>query len=140
MATASKSAPAKKALESLKADLIHHLSITLGRNDLTVSDRYRSLALAQTIRDRLMVHLTQAAYYDADCRRAYYLSLEFLMGRAMGNAIINLDCLDVIKNATAAGASFEDLIEEEADAGLGNGGLADSPPALWIAAPPCNRR
>ena len=126
MATAAKPASSKKALDTLKADLIHHLSITLGRNDLSISNRYRSLALAQTIRDRLMVHWknTQAAYYDADCRRAYYLSLEFLMGRAMGNAVINLECLDVVKKAVSAvGASFEELIDEEADAGLGNGGL-----------------
>ncbi|TVR46375.1 MAG: glycogen/starch/alpha-glucan phosphorylase, partial [Planctomycetota bacterium] len=89
-------------------------------------DRYRALALAQTLRDRLMVHWknTHAAYYQADCRRAYYLSLEFLMGRAMGNAIINLDCLQVIKEAVSAvGVKLEDLIEQEQDAGLGNGGL-----------------
>ena len=122
----SASAKAVNNLDALKADLIHHLSITLGRDELSVNCRYRALALAQTLRDRLMVHWknTQAAYHDKDCRRAYYMSLEFLMGRAMGNAVINLNCLEVIKEAVnAVGASFEDLVEEEPDAGLGNGGL-----------------
>lgn len=110
----------------LKEDLIHHLSITLGRDQHSANSRYRALALAQTIRDRLMVHWknTHAAYYQKDCRRAYYISLEFLMGRAMGNAIINLECLNAVREALGElDLALEDLIEEEQDAGLGNGGL-----------------
>jgi glycogen phosphorylase len=78
------------------------------------------------VRDRLMERWknTHAAYYQSDCKRGYYLSMEFLMGRAMGNALLNLELDEVTREALSdLGMKLEDLAEEEADAGLGNGGL-----------------
>ncbi|MEQ1527193.1 MAG: glycogen/starch/alpha-glucan phosphorylase, partial [Gallionella sp.] len=67
---------------------------------------------------------TQYAYNEQDCKRTYYLSLEFLMGRAMGNALLNLEVESSIPSAlNKLGLAFEEIIDQENDAGLGNGGL-----------------
>jgi glycogen phosphorylase len=110
----------------LRDDIFRHLSYTLGRDSHSASNRYRYAATALAVRDRLMERwkATHAAYYHADCRRGYYLSLEFLMGRALGNALLNLGLPDEAEKALRGlGQSLEDMVEEEADAGLGNGGL-----------------
>jgi starch phosphorylase len=57
-------------------------------------------------------------------RRVHYLSMEFLMGRALGNAVAALGLDDALREATAAaGVALPDMLEREADAALGNGGL-----------------
>lgn len=91
-----------------------------------ISSHYFYTALAMTLRDRLFNRMkhTKHTYAEAKCKQAYYLSMEFLMGRAMGNAALNLG---LEKETTQAlnelGLNFEELIEMEHDAGLGNGGL-----------------
>src|SRR5262245_10719461 len=83
-------------------------------------------ALAFAVRDRLMERWfrTQSAYYTADVKRVYYLSLEFLMGRALVNNIVNLRARDAYTDALRQlGYDLEALQEREWDAGLGNGGL-----------------
>jgi glycogen phosphorylase len=136
---AAKTAPAKAKVATRKlaaalgmdvpafeSDIIRHLSYTLGRDEHAVSNRYRYTATVLAVRDRLMERwkATHAAYYQADCKRGYYLSLEFLMGRAFGNALLNLG---ITREVAAAlhdlGAELETLASEEPDAGLGNGGL-----------------
>ena len=110
---------------SLRHDYKRHLSYTLGR-DRETSNAYRYLALALALRDRLMERwkATHAAYYSQDCRRTYYLSMEYLMGRTMQNAALNLGIDDsVAKVFQDLGVELEDLYEQEPDAALGNGGL-----------------
>lgn len=112
--------------KALAEDFRRHLEYSLGRDRWSDSRAYRYQALALAVRDRLMERwkATHAAYYDQDCRRAYYLSLEFLMGRAMHNALLNLDIEGAISEALEElGLDWTDLGEEEPDAGLGNGGL-----------------
>jgi starch phosphorylase len=59
-----------------------------------------------------------------DPKRVYYLSLEFLLGRSLDNALLNLDVKGLYRDALKQlGFRIEDLIEEEVDAALGNGGL-----------------
>src|SRR5580692_761348 len=72
-------------------DFRHHYSYHLGRDKFCRSPRYHYKALAFTVRERLMERWksTRYAYLDADCKSCYYLSLEFLMGRALGNAMLN---------------------------------------------------
>ncbi len=87
-------------------------------------DVYRALAYA--VRDRLMERWfrTQSRYYKADVKRVYYLSLEFLLGRALVNNVINLGARDACSAAMRRlGYDLEALHEQEWDAGLGNGGL-----------------
>jgi len=99
-------------------------SIAKDRNTATDYDIYRALALA--VRDRLMERWfrTQNTYYARDAKRVYYLSLEFLMGRALQSNLLNLGTEDAYTRAMAElGIGLEDLREQEWDAGLGNGGL-----------------
>ena len=83
-------------------------------------------ALSFTLRDRVVVdwRKTWEEYRKPDVRHAYYLSLEFLMGRALGNHMLNLD---LTENSRIAMQDFclklEDIEDVEPDAGLGNGGL-----------------
>ncbi len=111
---------------ALRSDVQRHLGITYGRDEHQTNDYYRYLAVVHTVRDRLMERwkATHAAYYAADSRRGYYLSMEFLMGRALGNAALNLELEDSLRTALSElGMTLEELVEQEADAGLGNGGL-----------------
>jgi starch phosphorylase len=99
-------------------------SVAKGEHTATVFDAY--VALAYAVRDRLMERwfLTQDAYYRKDAKRVYYLSMEFLMGRALGNNILNLGAEEPYRSAlTRLGYRLEALEEQEWDAGLGNGGL-----------------
>ena len=104
----------------------HYYAHSLGRDKYCRSAEYHYIALALTVRDRLMERWKQTryAYEESDCKRAYYLSLEFLMGRSLGNAALNLGLTDKIGDALhSLGLEMEDLVEAEQDAGLGNGGL-----------------
>ncbi len=112
------------------ADLVkgmqRHYLRTLGQHTASQSAHYKYQALAFTVRDRLMEcwKNTKDAYEEQDGKRAYYLSLEFLMGRALGNAILNLGLDEQAKEALhMLGLELEEKIEMERDAGLGNGGL-----------------
>jgi len=85
---------------------------------------YEGLALA--VRDRLMERwfATQDAYYRADSKRVYYLSMEFLIGRALLSNLQNLGALGACRGALSElGIRLEEIAEQEWDAGLGNGGL-----------------
>ena len=83
-------------------------------------------ALALTVRDRVMAQWSETwkRHQQPGTRRAYYMSLEFLIGRALGNHLLNLDIENETREAmNAFSVALEDLIDEEPDAGLGNGGL-----------------
>jgi starch phosphorylase len=103
-----------------------HYLRTLGQHKSSRSAHYKYQALAFTIRDRLMESWknTKDAYEEQNGKRAYYLSLEFLMGRAMGNAILNLGLDEQARDALhALGLELEEIESKEKDKGLGNGGL-----------------
>ncbi|MGH7739702.1 MAG: glycogen/starch/alpha-glucan family phosphorylase, partial [bacterium] len=90
----------------------------------TAYDRY--LSLAYGVLDRLVENwvATQDTYRTQKVKRVYYLSLEFLIGRTLGNSIVNLQVDDTISRAVEElGYNLEELREVEIDAGLGNGGL-----------------
>ncbi|EEP79589.1 glycogen phosphorylase [Uncinocarpus reesii 1704] len=85
---------------------------------------YSGTALA--FRDRLVIdwNKTQQRQTFADQKRVYYLSLEFLMGRALDNAMLNVGLKDTAKDGLSdLGFRIEDVIDQENDAALGNGGL-----------------
>jgi starch phosphorylase len=99
-------------------------SLAKDRFTATQFDVYQALAFA--VRDRLMERWfeTQDLYYRTDAKRVYYLSMEFLMGRALMNNAISLGAEPACREAMAAmGFDIEELSELEWDAGLGNGGL-----------------
>ncbi len=111
---------------SLSNQFAEHLEFTLvkDKNTATGADAYTALSLA--VRDRMVRSWlrTQKTYHDKDAKRVYYLSLEYLMGRILGNALINLDyyneCREILDRD---GYDLEEIMENEHDMGLGNGGL-----------------
>ena len=118
--------PLSLAANSLAEDFRRYYTLNLGRDKYCRSVHYAYEALALTLRDRLMERWKQTRYaYDESYgRRAYYLSMEFLMGRALGNAMLNLGAEEEVTRALLGlGLQLEELVEAELDAGLGNGGL-----------------
>jgi len=84
------------------------------------------LAIAYTVRDRLLAQWTAAAetYYRKASRTVCYLSAEFLLGPHLGNNLINLGLYDAVKQAvTELDLNFEEILDQEEEPGLGNGGL-----------------
>src|SRR5512133_1774316 len=112
--------------DSLRRSFLDHLQFSQGKDEHTATALDHFFALAYSVRDRLMKRWieTQQSYYQTDAKRVYYLSLEFLMGKALENNLINLDLYGGVKDALGAiGIDVADLFGEEPDAGLGNGGL-----------------
>ncbi len=113
-------------VDALKRAIDDHVTYTLARDASAATDRDVYMSTAWTIRDRLAERwaATQARYGRDDAKRVYYLSLEFLMGRALGNALLNLGMEGAAAEALEAlGQRLERVEEREPDAGLGNGGL-----------------
>ncbi|KAF8646197.1 hypothetical protein AX16_007340 [Volvariella volvacea WC 439] len=113
--------------------LVKHTTLVLCFSlSTTVCAHYRSddlgayQAAALSVRDSLLYkwNKTQLHYTRKAPKRAYYLSLEFLMGRTLDNALLNLGLKDEYKDGVKKlGFSLEDILEQERDAALGNGGL-----------------
>ncbi len=110
----------------IKKGLEWHLRHTLARSPQkeTDVDWYSafSVALRDQLTDRWMK--TEEAYTKHKARRVYYLSLEFLIGRLMGNNAMNMGLYEKCREALDGGrVTWEDMQEMERDPGLGNGGL-----------------
>ncbi|MFZ2727597.1 MAG: glycogen/starch/alpha-glucan phosphorylase [Methylococcaceae bacterium] len=112
----------KDFIEDFKQYYVH----LLGRDQSCRSPYYAGEALSLVIRDRLMERWknTHNTYKQNESRRLFYLSMEFLMGRTLNNALLNLGIDDKVDEAMHdLGIEIEELIDSELDAGLGNGGL-----------------
>jgi len=112
--------------KTIDEDFLRYYNRTLGRDKQHCTDHYLYEALAYTVRDRLMERWkeTRIAYEEQDARRTCYLSLEFLMGRALSNAMLNLGITDAVTRVLYDyGIELEEVEAAEHDAGLGNGGL-----------------
>ncbi|HEY7769886.1 glycogen/starch/alpha-glucan phosphorylase, partial [Longimicrobium sp.] len=113
-------------VEALKREVESHVRYTLARDLAAATERDVYMATSWTVRDRLADRwaATNARYEQSDVKRVYYLSLEFLIGRTLGNALINLGYSGAAAEALQElGYDMEELQEREPDAGLGNGGL-----------------
>jgi glycogen phosphorylase len=111
---------------ALALDIRRYFGNFLGRDKYCRSSHYPYQSLVFALRDRLMERgkRTRHAYEEQHAKHAYYLSLEFLMGRALGNALLNLGLGDPADAALRKlGLDLEEVIDDENDAGLGNGGL-----------------
>jgi len=103
-----------------------NLNYLLGRFPAIASRNDNYLALAYTVRDRLLHRWIKSAqtYMDRQSRTVCYLSAEFLMGPQLGNNLINLGIESQVRQAMQSlGLNLDDLIEHEEEPGLGNGGL-----------------
>ena len=121
-----KAPPLGRSGKDLINGIQRHYIRTLGRHEPNHIEHYRYQALAFSIRDHLMEcwRNTKHVHSAHANRRGYYLSLEFLMGRALGNAVLNLGLDEAVAEALhGLGMEMETTFDEEHDAGLGNGGL-----------------
>lgn len=111
---------------SLQRGFQEYLEFFLAKDRHTATSQDIYTALSLTVRNRLLERWirTQETYYSQDVKRVYYLSLEFLMGRTLGNSLVNLGLMDECHKAMhKLGYDLEQIRELEWDAGLGNGGL-----------------
>jgi starch phosphorylase len=103
-----------------------NLFYVLGRFPATATANDKYLALAYSVRDRLLDRWvkTSETYYRKRVRTACYLSAEFLLGPHLGNNLLNLGAFDTAMQAMEElGLDFEQLLDQEEEPGLGNGGL-----------------
>jgi starch phosphorylase len=103
-----------------------HLVFDRAIDPKVASPRERFEAFSRAMRDILAQRwvLTKTTYEQQNAKRIYYLSLEFLIGRSLTNNIANLRLDPLIQLAVQAkGIDWPELVEQEPDAGLGNGGL-----------------
>ena len=137
-ATASNGVTAPIRAQSLTADLAtscaeqvktryrEHLLTDRGTDPARASPRARYIAFSRAVRDLIASRwaATRERYAQHNPKRVYYLSMEFLIGRSLGNNLVNL-LLDSQVPSIAAEEALDwiGLLEQEPDAGLGNGGL-----------------
>jgi starch phosphorylase len=112
--------------DAIQRSFASHVEYTLAKDEYSVTQRDFYEAIALSVRDRIADrwNKTQQRTFRGAERRVYYLSLEFLIGRLLDDAMLNLG---VTREASAAlsnlGIDLAAVAEQEDDAGLGNGGL-----------------
>ena len=114
------------SVETLKRAFINNLFYVQGTFPKLATQNDYYMALAYMVRDRLLHRWigSAATYTHQKTRTVAYLSAEFLMGPQLGNNLINLGIYDQVKQAVSElGFVLEDLLEQEEEPGLGNGGL-----------------
>ncbi|KAJ6145755.1 Glycogen/starch/alpha-glucan phosphorylase [Penicillium chermesinum] len=112
--------------EQFEKELVRHIETTLARSLYNCDDNAAYSGTALAFRDRLIIewNRTQQRQTFNDQKRVYYLSLEFLMGRALDNAMLNVGQKEAARDGLKdLGFRIEDVISQEHDAALGNGGL-----------------
>ena len=117
---------ARNSVQELRNSFQHHLRRTLAKDRYTATNRDRYYAFALAVRDRLIERwiATQQMHHNRQVKRIYYLSLEFLIGRMLEHNVMNLRLEEACRQAMAeVGLEWDDLLDQEVDAGLGNGGL-----------------
>jgi len=112
--------------ETIQTEVVRKIEFNLARTRFSMNNNVWYQAVAYTVRDRLIefANDTRKCFLAANKKRVYYFSLEYLPGRALKNALINLDLEDNYKKALEGlGQDLEKLYEQEQDPGIGNGGL-----------------
>jgi glycogen phosphorylase len=103
-----------------------HVEYTLAKDEYSVTSRDHYQAIALSVRDRIADrwNKTQQTMFRRAERRVYYLSLEYLVGRLLGDAMLNVGVTSEVRAALSdLGIDLDQIAELEDDAGLGNGGL-----------------
>ncbi|MCR8725683.1 glycogen/starch/alpha-glucan phosphorylase [Frigidibacter sp. ROC022] len=112
--------------DTLREDILRHLRYSLGKDPAHASVYDWRMALSFALRDRIVGPWFAATKrtYASGAKRVYYLSMEFLIGRILEDAAINLGLHEACRVAVAdLGQDWAALVEDEPDAALGNGGL-----------------
>lgn len=112
--------------EEVASNINYHAQFSPHFSPFKFEPEQAYFATAESVRDRLIQQWneTYVHYHKEDPKQTYYLSMEYLQGRALTNAIGNLDIQDAYGKAlNQLGHQLEDIVEQEKDAALGNGGL-----------------
>ena len=112
--------------KAIRRAYLDHVQYSRGHTPDGASPHDRYTAWALTVRDRIVQRWvsTVHAYREADVKRVYYLSAEFLLGRMLRNNLTSMEMFDEAREiAKGLGIDLDAILEEEPDAGLGNGGL-----------------
>ena len=110
----------------LHNDILRHLKSTLGKDVPNASVFDWRMALSFALRDRIVDpwFASTRRTWAENRKRVYYLSMEFLIGRLLEDATVNLGLRDtIIQVMEGFGQDFRSIVEDEPDAALGNGGL-----------------
>ena len=113
-------------VEEIKTAIQRQLRLTLARHIENATRRELWTATCLAVREKIIDRFieTQATHNKQDVRRVYYLSLEYLMGRLLEANLCNTGLRDAVQFALKElGFDFDDVLGEEHDMGLGNGGL-----------------
>lgn len=114
------------SVDALKHSIAYKLMFTIGK-DPSIANKHEWLnATLLAVRDRMVERWLRSnrAQLSQDVRQVYYLSMEFLVGRTLSNALLAMGIYEDAQTALEEmGFDLEELIEEENDPGLGNGGL-----------------
>ncbi|GAB4337439.1 MAG: glycogen/starch/alpha-glucan phosphorylase [Desulfobulbaceae bacterium] len=112
--------------QEVRDSILYHLMSLQGRDPQRAGPDDMYKAIAYMIRDSLVEKWikTQREYYAGRKKRVYYLSMEFLIGRSLGNSLINLGLHDTVRETVEEmGFDLDEILNREEDAALGNGGL-----------------
>jgi len=118
--------PSGMTAERFRKTFLEHIALTRASTFEASTSYDRYLALAHVVRDQLATRWAQTKmrHRSGDVKCAYYLSAEYLLGRALGNNLINLGLWPIAHKVLAdLRIELSSLLEEEPDSGLGNGGL-----------------
>ncbi|MDR2338493.1 MAG: glycogen/starch/alpha-glucan phosphorylase [Deltaproteobacteria bacterium] len=113
-------------IADLKRQIAENLYHTQGIDEAFATRNDYYMAVAYTVRDRLVRRWieTEQSIYKNSAKTVYYLSAEFLIGRQLTKNLINVGLLDSVKTALQeSGLNLYEILEEEKEPGLGNGGL-----------------
>jgi starch phosphorylase len=113
-------------VSDITKSIVHHIQTSLARQAYNIDNIGAYQATALAAREDLIINWnqTQMTYTRKQPKRAYYLSLEFLMGRTLDNALLNLGLKEKFETGLdKLGFTLEDVLDSERDAALGNGGL-----------------
>ncbi|MDO9567040.1 MAG: glycogen/starch/alpha-glucan phosphorylase [Candidatus Desulfaltia sp.] len=113
-------------ISKIQDSIRYQLKYSVGKlwEDASQNDLLNAVSLA--VRERMIDNMfeTEKRYQKNDVKRLYYFSMEYLIGRSLGNNLYNLKMFDICKEALMdMGIYLEELLEVERDAALGNGGL-----------------
>ncbi len=112
--------------QTLRDEIVRHLKYSLGKEEVHADLTDWRLSLSFAIRDRIVDpwFASSRATHARQGKRVYYLSMEFLIGRLLEDAVVNLGLLDEVRPIfDEMGLSLDDVLGDEPDAALGNGGL-----------------
>ncbi|NKI75691.1 glycogen phosphorylase [Dickeya sp. CFBP 2040] len=114
------------SVDALKHSIAYKLMFTVGKDPSVASKHDWLNAAVLAVRDRMVERWLRSnrAQLSQDVRQVYYLSMEFLLGRTLSNALLAMGMFDDLRDALEAmGLDLNELLEEEDDPALGNGGL-----------------